>query len=251
MELILGLGITIGLMLVAWSIYYKDKNPGIVDVFWGLSILSAGSFYLVYPIWQADFTIPLALLVVWGLRLSLFLFLTRFAKKIVEKRYDQLSHKWQNKTLGFLYHFLFQAILAWLIAIPFYFISHQNFSSPVVFIGYLLVILGVIGESLADKALYTHRQKHKKAVCEVGLWKYSRHPNYFCECVIWLGFSVMGYSGGISIISFLSVITLFCIMWFATIPITEKQSIESRGEAFIAYQKRVSCFFPWIRKEDA
>lgn len=248
MLLLSGLGLSIGFMCIAWVVYLITNNPGVVDVFWGLTIFSVSTCYLMLAPNKTLLVLPQLLLFIWAARLSLFLFLTRIKKNKVDKRYQNISNKWQNKRIGFLYNFLFQALLAWLVSFAFYYISQIQVISLYQYIGYVLVGLGIAFESLADAELYYFKPQKQHEVCQKGLWQYSRHPNYFFECVIWLGFSVMGFSGVSTIGAFISILSLFLIMWFITIPITEKTSVERRGKNYIAYQNQVSCFFPWFPK---
>ncbi|MDF1678806.1 MAG: DUF1295 domain-containing protein [Legionellaceae bacterium] len=243
-----GLLIAVGVMLAAWGMYLHTRNPGIVDVFWGINIFLISSFYLSFSDRSTAVTIAQCLLFAWAVRLSAFLWVTRIKKKHVDKRYKRLSQNWRNEKLGFLYNFLLQAFLAWLVSIAFYFIAHTNTITMYQYLGYLMVIIGITFESAADKTLYTFKPTYKHEVCAKGLWQYSRHPNYFFECLIWLGFSSMGFSGIQSVFSFTSVLVLFCIMWFVTIPLTEKESVKHRGDLYKTYQKKVSCFFPWFNQ---
>lgn len=236
-------------MLCAWCFYIYTKNPGVVDVFWGIAILCVGTFYLQATPESGRLLIPQVLLFLWAIRLSLFLWVTRVAKGKIEERYKKLSHNWSNKPLGFLYHFLLQAVLAWVIGLPFYFIAMCTKFNFFQYAAVFLIIIGILGETLADITLYLFIQKKTANVCQEGLWSYSRHPNYFFECLIWLGFSIMGITTLPSLLSLLSVMTLFCIMWFITIPMTEQQSIEHRGKSYATYQNQVSCFFPFFRQK--
>ncbi len=247
MSFILALCISMSVMLCAWFVYLYTKNPGVVDVFWGISIFAVGTFYLYDSSVFTHAFIPQVVLFLWAIRLSLFLLITRVLKGKRETRYDKLKQHPSNQSLGFLYHFLFQAILAFVIGLPFYFMGKSTSFGLLQYAAVVIVLIGLIGETIADITLYQFTRQKTNKVCEVGLWHYSRHPNYFFECLIWLGFSLMGVTNFASLLSVLSVITLFCIMKFITIPITEEQSIAHRGDKYLAYQKQVSCFFPWIR----
>jgi len=243
MQLLFPLLLGLGLMTLAWLIFLKTDNPGIVDVFWSLCIATSSSCYLwLYS--KSALSLSFAILLwLWALRLSMYLLFTRVLPKQKELRYDALSANWNNKKLGFLYHYWFQACLAYLLATPFYFMAKLSTLSIWQYLGILAFVVGMIGEVTADFQLHQFKKRHKSAVCNVGLWRYSRHPNYFFECVIWVGFSLMGLSSLSSLISFIAVVTLFLIMWYGTIPITEAQSLKSRGQAFLEYQKHVSRFF--------
>lgn len=235
-------------MVVAWCIYLGVKNAGLIDVFWGINITSIGLVNLSARPFDMLSIFSIGLLILWGARLTLFLLVTRVLRGKQDPRYEKMSNKWNNKNLGFLAQYLFQGILAWVIALPFFTLSCVDSMQFITIFGAILVIIGIVGESLADLQLYRHVQTQKGVICQRGLWRYSRHPNYFFECLVWLGFSILGSAAGIGLLSFLSIIMLFSIMWFITIPITENESLKKRGNPYKAYISKTSCFIPWFPK---
>jgi steroid 5-alpha reductase family enzyme len=84
-------------------------------------------------------------------------------------------------------------------------------------------------------------------VCNLGLWRYSRHPNYFFEFLIWVSFAIValpvqyGYLGLIS-----PLLILFFLFRVSGIPVTEEQALRSKGEAYRKYQRSTSAFIPWF-----
>ncbi len=110
-------------------------------------------------------------------------------------------------------------------------------------------MLGLAGETIADTQLAVQASA-AGAVCEVGLWAWPRHPNYFFEWCVWLGYAVYGLAfAPWGLIALVPQAILLCSILFVTgIPPTEMQSIRSRGDAYRAYQKRVSRFVPWPPK---
>tara|TARA_R110002126_G_scaffold273866_1_gene418541 strand:+ start:64764 stop:65522 length:759 start_codon:yes stop_codon:yes gene_type:complete len=247
MILLSSLFFSLCLMLVAWGIYLITKNPALIDIFWGLNICAMGLIYLFMRDTNTLTWIAAALLVVWGMRLSLFLLFTRGLKGHRDARYEALASDWKQKALGFLGQYMLQGLLAWVIALPFFTLQYIQNINAIAYLSVILILTGIIGESLADYQLHIHKQHGKKEVLKQGLWHYSRHPNYFFECMIWLGFSLMGASLGLGLISLLSITTLFCIMWFGTIPMTEAQSLKQRKD-YQAYMESTSCFMPWCAK---
>lgn len=247
MILLSSLFFSLCLMLVAWGIYLKTKNPALIDIFWGLNICAMGLIYLSLRDASALTWIAAALLVAWGVRLSLFLLFTRGIKGHRDTRYEALASDWKRKALGFLGQYLLQGLLAWVIALPFFMLQYVQNMNAIRFFSVILILIGISGEAIADYQLHVHKQQGKKKVLDHGLWRYSRHPNYFFECVIWLGFSLMGASMGFGVLSLLSITTLFCIMWFGTIPMTEAQSLKKRKD-YKAYMESTSCFMPWYTK---
>ena len=235
-------------MLVAWCIYLRVNNAGLIDVFWGVNITGIGFINLFARQFDMLSIFAMVLLILWGARLTLFLLVTRILKGKQDPRYEDISSDWKKKKFGFLAQYIFQGVLAWVIAIPFFTLSYVDSISSIAIVSVTLILLGIIGESLADIQLYNHLHNQNGVVCQAGLWRYSRHPNYFFECLVWLGFSILGCSAGIGIFSFLSVIMLFSIMWFITIPITENASLKKRGVIYEVYISKTSCFIPWFPK---
>ena len=238
------------IMFVAWIIYLLIKNVGIIDVFWPISITTSGLIFSLqsgYNMWKLAIQ---TLLIIWCLRLALYLLISRIIPKHVDKRYVAISSNWQGKqTLKFLLNFQFQGILAIILSIPFLFINHITSSSMFIYIGAALVTIGVLGETIADMQLQKFKAVTKGGVCNVGLWRYSRHPNYFFEWLVWLGFAITAINTEWGIFALLSPILLIVVMLKLTGPITEKGSIESRGQAYLDYQEKTSMFFPLPPKE--
>lgn len=245
MQLFVSFTFSMSLMVIAWLIYCRVQNPGLIDVFWGSNITMIGLINLVSREAGLLRNIALILVLCWGLRLSLFLLLTRVLKGERDPRYEAISHGWKNKKVGFLWQYLFQGFLAWIVAIPFYTLKYIDSMSFITLLSILTVLVGLVGESIADYQLLQHKRFHQGRICQTGFWQYSRHPNYFFECLVWLGFSIMGCSLGLGLISLVSITTLFSTMWFVTIPVTENESLKKRGRVYQDYQSRTACFFPW------
>lgn len=239
------------LMVVFWCYYLYKNNPGVIDLGWVLGLFLCGNLYLLrngithYTLFYS------ALLFLWALRLGWYLYFTRIKPNIIEKRYVKISADWNvKKSLGFFLNFQFQGILIIFIALPFLFIG-SNYAHAITFIDVLialLVLIGIMGEAIADYQLHNFLQKHKGKLCNVGLWNYSRHPNYFFEWLVWLGFALAALQAKDGQMGFVSPLLLITIMVFITGPITEKSSLESKGDTYREYQKTTSMFFPWFKK---
>ena len=250
-ELLIGLLITSLIMFFTWLVYLKNKNPGIVDVSWGLSITACGLWYLFNQDISNKSLICGALLLFWGIRLSGFLFYTRVLPKHVEKRYFDMMESWNTKQdLKFLMNFMIQALFGFIIATPFIFINNNTELSVIDYIAACFVIIGIIGEWLSDFQLYKYKKEAKGILCDIGLWHHSRHPNYFFEIIAWAGFSIFAWNENSGAISLISPLLLTYIMVFITGPITETHSIKSRGEIYLNYQKSTSMIIPWFKKKN-
>jgi steroid 5-alpha reductase family enzyme len=144
-----------------------------------------------------------------------------------------------------------QAVGVVLFALPIL-IALRN-PQPLTWIDWLGLAIGVLciaGESLADWQLSRFRSQpaNRGQVCNHGLWRYSRHPNYFFEWLHWWAYVCFAISnlpwGGLTI---LGPLTMWYLITRVTgIPPTEAQSLKSRGEAYRRYQQTTSPFFPWF-----
>ncbi|WP_156496642.1 DUF1295 domain-containing protein, partial [Alcanivorax sp. HI0083] len=152
----------------------------------------------------------------------------------------------------FLVFFWGQALLAWGFALTFWVVGEQDqFAPPLVLLGVVVGLLAIAGEALADKQLadFKKRPDSKGKTCREGFWRYSRHPNYFCEWLHWVSYPVMAIGAPYAGWLWLLPLAMFVFLWFATgIPYTEKQALKSRGDDYRDYQRTTSAFFPWRPK---
>jgi steroid 5-alpha reductase family enzyme len=192
-----------------------------------------------------------AMVVVWSLRLGTHLFV-RIARKHPEEdgRYRQLRKDWgrtfRPKMAGF---FQLQAVSVVVLGVPFLAacVNPEPAINALEACGAALWLLAISGEALADAQLALFKRRHagSAAVCDVGLWRYSRHPNYFFEWLIWVAYFLFACSspwGWVGIIS--PACILFLLLRVTGIPATEAQSVRSKGDAYRAYQDRTSAFVP-------
>jgi len=256
-SLILTSSIILVFVVFIWFLYLINHNPSIIDVGWSIGVFLAGTSFLLSQIGMSFHSIKLlviwSLLLLWALRLSGFLFITRIIKQKHDPRYELISENWKvSKKFGFLMNYLLQGFLMLLIASPFLYIANLSTHGFVIldFVACALVLLGILGESIADLQLFQFKIKAKKGgVCKIGLWQYSRHPNYFFEWLVWIGFALFGLSAPYGLLSLLSPLLLLGIFIFVTGPITEKSSIRSKGELYREYQRKTSMFVPWFGKK--
>jgi len=237
-------------MSFVWLVYRLIKNPSVVDASWSIGLMTSGLIYLwTLPITTRSFVIS-ALLIIWALRLAGYLWYTRIRQGHVDKRYTELSTNWKiSKSLGFFLNFQLQGLLIFIISFIFYLIRTSSNSSLSLIDGMAIVIvaLGVIGESLADFQLNKFKIRQKGGVCNIGLWNYSRHPNYFFDWLTWLGFTLFAIQSNKGYLGIVSLLLLYVIFTRITGPLTERSSVQSRGQKYIDYQNQTSMFFPWFK----
>jgi steroid 5-alpha reductase family enzyme len=237
-------------MCFVWMVYRLTKNPSVVDASWSIGLMVSGLIYLCAMPMTTRSMVICAFLVLWALRLAGYLWYTRIRHGHVDKRYTELSHQWKiSKSLGFFLNFQLQGLLIFIISFLFYLIHTSNNASfgLIDVIGIVVVISGVIGESLADFQLTRFKKAQKGGVCNIGLWNYSRHPNYFFDWLTWLGFTLFAIQSNHGYLGLGSLLLLYIIFTRITGPLTERGSVESRGQKYIDYQHQTSMFFPWFK----
>ena len=117
--------------------------------------------------------------------------------------------------------------------------------------GLALAILSLGGEALADWQLKQFKADpaNRGKVCQAGLWRYSRHPNYFFESLIWWAFFLVALGSLHGWVTILCPLLMLYFLWKVTgIPLTEEHAVRSKGDAYREYQRTTSAFVPWFRK---
>lgn len=260
--LLLILSAWVGLSLLFAGLYLVCRrldNYGFVDVAWSYAFaLLAGWYSLGGPGWPARRILIASLAVIWSLRLGTHL-LRRVAghHPVEDGRYVQLRKDWEGnfgpKMAGF---FQLQASSVVLLGLPFFLpvLNSTPAFHPLELLGAALWLVAIVGESVADAQLAAFKRNpaHRGQVCAVGLWSLSRHPNYFFEWMVWVSFLVIALGspwGWLSVISPASI--LYLLLKVTGIPLTEEQSLRSKGEAYRRYQQTTSAFVPWLSKKQA
>jgi steroid 5-alpha reductase family enzyme len=182
----------------------------------------------------------------WSLRLSSHLFFDRVKGRPEDGRYASLRASWEsNANRNFFFFFQAQGLLDLILASSYCAAAARR--GPLDWldaVGVLLFLASLAGETVADRQLAAFRANpaNKGAVCRMGLWSWSRHPNYFFEWLIWLSFAALAAGAWSAWIS--PALMLFFLLRVTGIPATEAQALKSRGEAYRRYQDEVSMFVP-------
>jgi len=217
-----------------WVISVVKKRNDIADVAWGLGFVLIAWWQLFFNLNQK--TILVAILVtIWGARLAIHIY-KRNKNKKEDWRYEKLK--------GLVKVFLFQGVLMFLVSVPIQIISRQNGETDGWMIaGTLIWLLGFLIESKADKQLADFLKEKKGGVLKTGLWKYSRHPNYFGEVMLWWGVFVIGIGGKEGILGIIGPLTItFLILKVSGIPLLEKRF--AGDKEYEKYKKVTSIFVP-------
>jgi steroid 5-alpha reductase family enzyme len=238
--------LAISCTLWLWSL--KSRNAAIADVFWPLyHIVCSASYFLQSPKPGVFATLVFSTTVLWGLRLSFYL-LKRQAGKAEDHRYASIRSA-RNQQFPFFSLFLIflpQAFMAWVICLALQPLFHTVVA--VTWTHWLFLFIaasGLIFEIVADHQLTRFRAlRRPDAVLNSGLWRYSRHPNYFGEWLFWLGLSLISLHHTFWQPIVAMVLVTFLLTRFTGAKRMES-NIENRRPEYAQYIKSTSGFFPW------
>jgi steroid 5-alpha reductase family enzyme len=244
------------IMLLLWLQQRRTGDAGIVDVGWSAGLGFAAILYATTS--EGDFTRRVLLACLaggWSLRLAGYLLHDRILRGSEDGRYKRLRQNWGARaSFNFFIFFQFQALLVPLFSLPFLVVAHSDQPGLTAFdlLGLLIFLISVTGESLADRQLAKFRSNpdNKGKTCRHGLWRYSRHPNYFFEWLHWWTYVSLGMASPYWWVTLIGPLLMWLFLFKVTgIPATEEQAIASRGDDYLDYQRTTSQFFPWFPKE--
>ena len=242
------------LMAGAWLIQQRTGNAGWVDTTWTFATGFVGVVAALWPfaahaLVLRQFMVA-ALVLAWALRLGLHIAI-RSAGIHDDPRYAEYAKQWGPAAPRKMFVFLQQQALGSLPLVFAIFVAAQLPAAALRlqdYLGALILLVAIAGEGIADAQLKRFRgdPANKGKVCEVGLWRWSRHPNYFFQWFGWLAYPVIaiapGYPWGFA--ALLAPLFMFVILNYVTgVPPLEEQMARSRGEAWRSYQARTSRFF--------
>jgi steroid 5-alpha reductase family enzyme len=248
-----GWGLCAAAFAVVWVISIKVKNYGFLDVAWSYGVALLAPIYAIAG--PGAFHRKLIFSgfgVVWSLRLGTYILRRVLRHHPAEDvRYQSLRHRWPGPAM-FLAFFELQALIAAVFSIPFLLAAWNPNRSITLFemFGLAIAAGSIAGESLADRQMKKFKadpENHGK-VCEIGLWRYSRHPNYFFEFFFWVGIFVASLLTPWGWTTFICPLLMYYFLTKVTgIPLTEEYALKSKGDAYRRYQKTTSAFTPWFR----
>lgn len=238
---------------IAWLISVASKRADVIDPFWGPGFIVV----IMAAAWVGDGApdqarvVLVAMVSIWGLRLGLHL-LTRWMKEEHEdRRYAAMrqagSELWWLRSLVTV--FWLQAVILWIVATPLIYAVTSN--APVfragTVVGIMVYCCGLFFEAVGDHQLTAFRKRadSRGEVLNTGLWKYTRHPNYFGDFAVWWGFFAICVSCGAPLWTVISpLIMSVLLMKFSGVGMLEKD-IQHRRPGYAAYVQQTNAFFPW------
>lgn len=244
--------VMIALALSAWAISFIKENTGIVDSFWGLFFLS-GAFAYAVTLDSTELSpramLLLTLVALWSLRLTLHITVRNWGEP-EDRRYQAIRARNQpGYALKSVYLvFGLQAVLAWIIGLPLFVgISGSAPLSTWDIVGAVLWLTGFSFEAIGDWQLsrFRARPDNHGQVMDRGLWRYTRHPNYFGEALLWWGFYLIAVPAGGGWALHSPVLMTLLLLKVSGVALLEKD-IGERRPAYRDYVKRTNAFIPWM-----
>ena len=241
-------------LLWAWSVLIK--NVSIVDIFWGFGFVVVNTFY-VYNLEEINPRnwLLLALVSIWGLRLSIYLALRNIGKG-EDFRYQQFRKDYGEKRywwFSYFQVFLLQGGLILIVSLPLLGIHSNTTLGEFIWLDYIAIFVWGIGfsfEAGGDYQLYQFKKNpsNKGKVLNTGFWRYTRHPNYFGDTAVWWAYAIFSIAAGSYWQIVGSIVMTFLILKISGVSLLEKTLKESKPQ-YRDYIQKTNSFFPWFPKK--
>jgi steroid 5-alpha reductase family enzyme len=240
-------------MVGLWVLQLRVRNASIADVGWCAGLIMVVLWYATQATGETERKIVVAALaVLYAGRLGLYILLNRVIGKTEDARYRRLREQWgSSEAVRMFWYLQLQALAVAAFSLPFLaLIQNPGPSFALIeFIGLLIWVVAVSGEAIADRQLGQFRSMpwNHDRVCRDGLWRYSRHPNYFFEWLHWWAYVVMAIGTPSWLFTWIGPVGMGWALFKVTgIPWAEAQALATRGEEYRLYQQTTSSFFPWF-----
>jgi len=242
-------------MAALWAWHRRIRNAGVADAGWPLLVASLAVFYA----WIGDGALTRRsaigwMMGSWGARLGVYILWDRVFSRPEDARYQAMRAGWGERAdVEFFWLFQKRALAAVFFALPALFASMNRAPelSPLELAAAALWMVGFAGETTADRQLLRFRKSPENSgrTCQAGLWRYSRHPNYFFEWLMWVAYGLFAAASPWGWIALACPVALLYFLFNVTgIPPVEAQALRSRGDEYREYQRTTSVFVPWFRK---
>jgi steroid 5-alpha reductase family enzyme len=256
MQLLISFFCCLAVMLALWLWQRRSGRADWVDAAWAALIGLQAVAWAVIGDGSTEKRILVILLAgTWSFRLTSHLVRRLASQSREDGRYRAMREHFGHRQQSFFFvFFTVQAGVAWLFALPAWVVANDPAAdlSGWVIAGVAIWLVSLAGESLADRQLQSFKAEpdHRGKVCDVGLWRYSRHPNYFFEWLHWFSYPLVAIGAPHAWVTWLGPVVMLLFLYrLSGIPYTEKQALKSRGEAYREYQRTTSAFFPWPPKK--
>jgi steroid 5-alpha reductase family enzyme len=248
----------LGLMVTLWVVSLLLKNASIVDIFWGPGFVLANWIYFVLADdgFAGRKALISVLVTLWGLRLGLYILYRNWGKP-EDFRYQ----KWRDENgaawwwRSFFKVFLLQGLLMWIISVPLLAAQVRSTPARLTFLDGLAVLVWVVGfffEAIGDlqMARFKADPSNKGKVLDRGVWRTTRHPNYFGDAAQWWGFFLIAAAGGGAWTVYSPILMTLLLLRVSGVALLEKTLKETKPQ-YAEYVASTSAFVPWFpRRKD-
>lgn len=251
-----GGAVILAIMILLWLVSLLLKNSSIVDIFWGFGfVISAWLYFFISPDgWMVRKWIITLLTTLWGLRLTLHILIRNFGKPEdfrYQKWREESPTTWWIKSLFKV--FLLQGLLMWLISTPLLaaqFSPSANHFTAFDIIGIVLWAIGFFFESVGDAQLVRFRAnpESKGKVLNTGVWRYTRHPNYFGDSAQWWGYYAIALAAGGWWTIFSPILMTLFLVKVSGVALLEK-TLSTAKPGYADYIRQTSAFIPWFPRK--
>lgn len=241
-------------MIALWLVGTIRRDVSIVDPFWGTGfVIVAWLSWSINSPTAIRIVVLASLTTIWGLRLSLFLGWRNWGQG-EDRRYAAMRSKHGRRFwwVSLFTVFLLQAGLLWFVSLPIQCAAALNSTRPLGWTdaaGIAMWGVGLFFEAVGDWQLAQFKMEPSNAgrVMDLGLWRYTRHPNYFGDFCVWWGLYLIATAGGASLTIFSPLLMTFLLLKVSGVSLLERTIADRRPE-YIAYMARTNAFFPGPRR---
>ena len=242
-------------MLILWTLYLRNDHAALVDVGWSFNFTLVILYLMIANIAYTPCAVGLAFMYLfWSLRLSGHV-LSRMTAHGEDPRYMTLKETWGDSSRKkFFGVFMFQGFLNLVFSLPLFIIWSDPSATftPLRKFATVLWLISSWAEGRSDRQLewFKRDPKNEGRTCRIGFWKYTRHPNYFFEWMIWVAFALFVLESPLGFLALACpALMLFFLMKVTGIPANEAQALKTRGKDYKQYQETTNQFFPWFPEE--
>tara|TARA_B100001059_G_C17744855_1_gene533726 strand:- start:51 stop:824 length:774 start_codon:yes stop_codon:yes gene_type:complete len=241
-------------LLWVWSV--RITNASIVDIFWGLGFVVVNTFYVFHLDKIEPRNLVLLILVaIWGLRLTMYLAFRNIGKG-EDYRYQEFRKNYGEKRywwFSYFQVFLLQGVLILIVSLPLFGVHNSDSSGQLFWLDYMAILTWVIGfifEAGGDYQLYQFKksQKNKEEVLTKGFWKYTRHPNYFGDALVWWSYAMFSMAAGGYWQIIGAIVMTLLIIKVSGVALLEK-TLKNTKPKYKEYEENTNSFFPWFPKK--
>jgi steroid 5-alpha reductase family enzyme len=244
---LIGLAAILALAVLTWVVSVVRHDVSLVDRLWSVFIATAAIVYAALLPGSLRATVMLVLVIAWSVRLCFYITRRNWGHG-EDRRYHEIRAR--NEP-GFAFKSLYlvfalQALLAWLVSAPFLFGIGGTVAFGVLdVIGAALAAFGIVFEAIGDAQMASFKgdSANRGQVMDRGLWRYTRHPNYFGECCVWWGLFLMALAAGGGLAAISPLIMTVLLLKVSGVSLLEKD-IAERRPAYRDYVARTNAFFP-------